>query len=226
MRMRPRRQIALQTPGRVGYCRAAGARRRSAYTLAELMLLVALAAILVAIFIDIRRRLGSKELMIRAISLSADGERMAAELTDDSLRVWEASNGKSVATLDPGGAQLETVLSPDGKTVAQLVETQGDLRLIVSDVETRKRVCVRNNVGWGVAFSARCKKLAYAGPASRMDIVRFGPSTSTDPKIIDLENPLAPDTVLTSPGSSKLTAYRLFWFDADDETLSQLTPAG
>ena len=203
-------------------------RDRRGYALSELMLLVALAAILVAIFVDIRRRFISRGLYIEPIglALSADGKRVAAKMADD-LRVWDTSNGAAVAAvMSPSGSSVITsALSPDGSLVAALVETpQLQMRLIVTDVRTNKMVCVRDDVGWLAAFSADGKKLAYLGPPSGMDRVLIGASASTDPRIIDLENPVARDAVIASP--SARTSPLLLWFGADDATLSLLTRGG
>jgi hypothetical protein len=200
----------------------------SAYTLAELMLLVALAAILVAIFVDIRRRFVSRGLYITPVglALSADGKRVAAKVAD-GLRVWDASSGAAVATITPPSSSVITfALSPDGSRVAAVVEKQLQEHLIVTDVRTNMTVCVRNDVGWLATFSADSKKLAYLGPPSGIDRVA-GASASTDPRIIDLENPVAPDTAVASPSAQKSTfGPLLLWFGADDKTVNLLTCVG
>ena len=72
-------------------------RDRRGYTLAELMLLVALAAILVAIFVDIRRRFGVYNRWISSIAVSADGKRVAAGMMDGACECGIPPRARALA---------------------------------------------------------------------------------------------------------------------------------
>jgi WD40 repeat protein len=159
-------------------------RDRRGYTLAELMLLVALAAILVAIFIDVRRQFSVYNRWIASISLSADGRRVAAEMMDGSVRVWDTATGETVGSLGPFGAPVymnALALSSDGTLIAR---SRGDvLALEVFDLKSGTRLLNRQlGVVGGLAFSADGKRLAYQldGAAKDLGIVNLDDSRSAD----------------------------------------------
>jgi WD40 repeat protein len=185
---------------------------RSAYTLAELMLLVALAAIVVAIFLDIRRQFTLRGRSIAFISLSADGRRVAAAMMDGSIHVWDTASNDQVAVLRHPGAINRNlfVLSPDGSAVAQIIEWQTSEGLLVSDLRTGKALCTRGKAAWPVTYSADGKHLAYQSHPSQ-----------SDPRVIDLEHLDRRETVLTSLPLPPPIGSVCQWFD--ENGLHQLT---
>src|SRR5262245_34254203 len=97
------RRVASRRAGTNGVLKdlAVALPNRSGYTLAELMLLVALAAILVAIFIDIRQQFSVYNRWIASISMSGDGSRVTAGMLDGSARVWDTRTGVTVGSVRP-----------------------------------------------------------------------------------------------------------------------------
>jgi WD40 repeat protein len=184
---------------------------RRGYTLAELMLLVTLAAILVAIFLDFRRQFSVYGRWIMSISVSSDGKRIAATMADGSARVWETEGGGPVGSVAPAGSAWDSVvaISPDGSLVARL---SGDttVTLEVCDLKSGKVLVQRHpNGGGGVAFSPDGKRLAVE--------LNF-----TDPnslRIINLGDPAAPDAKPTPTKDTTITGTILTTFSPDERAL-------
>jgi WD40 repeat protein/predicted RNA-binding Zn-ribbon protein involved in translation (DUF1610 family) len=182
---------------------------RRGYTLAELMLLVALAAILVAIFVDIRRQFSVYNRWIMSISMSGDGSRVAAGMLDGSVRVWDTRTGAIVGSLRPAESSLPfpvnaAAISQDGNLVARL---HGDMQAV--EVSTGK-VRVRRSLGsggasamvGGLVFSPDGKRLAY-------EFDCFNPNSL---QLVDLSNPAAADiqptvTTATANGGTIMMCF-------------------
>jgi WD40 repeat protein len=182
--------------------------RRSAYTLAELMLLVALAAILVAIFIDIRRQFSVYSRWIMSISMSGDGSRVAAGMLDGSVRVWDTRTAAIVGSLLPAESYPPipanvAALSPDGSLIARF---RGEMQVVdVSTGKARAQRAVGSGASalvGGLAFSSDGRQLAY-------EFDCLNPNTL---RIVDLSNPAAPDiqptvTTATTSGGTIMMSF-------------------
>ena len=71
--------------------------RRRGYTLAELLVLVALIAIVVAFGVEIRRLYQQRDRFLNTIYLSDDGKRVICRFTDKSMQAWDTTTGSPVA---------------------------------------------------------------------------------------------------------------------------------
>src|SRR5262245_26595163 len=191
---------------------SAGQHNRRGYSLAELMLLVTLAAMLVAIFVDLRRQFSVYNRWIASISMSGDGSRVAAGMLDGSVRVWDTQSGAIVGSLLPAQSSMPfyvnvVAVSPDGSLVARF---RGEMQIV--DVSTGK-VRVQRALGsgasalvGGLAFSSDGKQLAY-------ELDCLDPNTL---RMVDLSNPGAPDSqpALTTATTSGGTIMMCFAPDA------------
>jgi RNA polymerase sigma factor (sigma-70 family) len=128
------------------------------------------------------------EAEVIAITISADGKRVAAGIRSDSLLVWDAATGKQVRSLPaPGwsvlGSQLQVGLSPDGKLLAAF-DSHPTIRLWdVESGEERKPLLNEGTLFNVFAFSSDGRIMAcgdLAGQVSLWDphsgelIRRFG----------------------------------------------------
>src|SRR5262245_4721569 len=73
--------------------------KRPGYTLAELMVLVALAAIAIAMAVEIGPRSTNRGRWINGLSVSDDGARVVATFVDGTVAAWETASGAKVASL-------------------------------------------------------------------------------------------------------------------------------
>jgi WD40 repeat protein len=184
---------------------------RRGYTLAELMLLVALAAILVAIFIHIRWQLNVYSRWVVSISVSADGKRVVAAMADGSARIWDLSSGSVVGALPPSGLLWNSMVahSPDGNLVAG-IRWGTTAQIEVCDLNTRK-IMAHRQLGQegGVAFSADGKRLAVELDFTDLNSLR----------IVDLSDPDAPDAKPSPTSAAKISRTMLMSFSPDEKAV-------
>ena len=122
-------------------------RRRRGYTLAELLVLVALVAIAVTFGVEIRRLYQQRNRFLNTINLSADGKRVIGSFIDGSVQAWDTNDGHRVASLPPLPnlqPEVTTHISPDGRLVARLMmgsPTNRNPVLQVAELDTGKEIC-------------------------------------------------------------------------------------
>ena len=169
--------------------------RRGGYTLAELLVLVALVAIAVAFGVEIRRLYQQRNRVLHTIDLSDDGERVIGSYSDGSVQAWDTTSGRPVAFLRPlpeSQTELTACVSPNGRLVARLMidNTASQIPVLqVAELDTGKEICRRYSISNGSAFLPDNKRLAY---------VHW---QANDIRIVDLTDPQAADVILTPAGA-------------------------
>ncbi|WOD41900.1 AAA family ATPase [Nodosilinea sp. E11] len=103
----------------------------------------------------------SHEDMVRAVSFTLDGQRVATASSDGTARVWEASTGKVIATLSHDDEVIAVSFSPDGQRVAT-ANSDGTARVweastgkVIANLSHDKKV-------WAVSFSPDGQRVATA----------------------------------------------------------------
>lgn len=200
-------------------------RRLPSFSLAELLVVVVLAAIVAAIALDARRRERDDLGTPAALAFSPDGKRLMAAFENGDVRVWNIRN-VDVVTFQRRFIRDRVAFSPDGKTIARTIplpSNQEDHRtyaLEVCDLVTGK-VIYRRDIEMtlqsaGLRFSGDGKRLAYVEtPANKIIVIDPFDSGSPD---IEL-GPVEPSSaslgytdveMLFSPDGETLYVLELF----------------
>jgi DNA-binding beta-propeller fold protein YncE len=187
-------------------------RLRPAYTIAELMALMAVVAIGVALVVEVKRSFVPQ--YIQSVSLTADGSRAIAALNDGSVLAWDTTTGEQFSLLGPQDDYVAHVaVSPDGQVVArnqfrpqsQLQGSQGVLQ--ITDLKTSKNtncgpISFTGTFPGALAFSATGERLAIVDPAgNRLRII--SPHDPTAQEVV--LSPLDPAVSGSSGGAMPYT---------------------
>lgn len=95
--------------------------------------------------------------IVRAMSLSTEGERLAAVVTSRHVHVWETATGKRLAGRPLKALSLEPHISPDGRSMTN----EGSGAVVVADTVTGKEI-VKAKGGAPLAYSPDGQILAMA----------------------------------------------------------------
>ncbi len=205
---------------------------RAAYTIAELMVLMAVIAIGVAVVVEVRDSFTPR--FIQSISLTANSSRAIAALNDGSVLAWDTTTGEQHSLRAPSDNLLvEPTISPDGKLVARIEYPQPlvpgskfQTLLKIADLDSSREFdCgpvdfVGRPVAGLVEFSRSGDRLAIVDEAANQV------------RIVDPRNPSVAEIVLqpldpaaTGSRSAPFGAGHLA-FSPDGQSLYVLTLAG
>jgi WD40 repeat protein/predicted Ser/Thr protein kinase len=102
---------------------------------------------------------------VSSIAFSPDSKMLATANSDETVRFWDATNGRLLHTLHTGSVHC-AVFSPDGRLLA----SGGDNVVKLWDIATRQELTALQGIGWlrvgALAFSPDGKLLA-SGSADR-----------------------------------------------------------
>jgi RNA polymerase sigma factor (sigma-70 family) len=113
---------------------------------------------------EVRRLIGSKELMIPSVAFSPDGRVLAAVGWSGTIQLWDPATGKSLCRLgEPGGRASGVAFSPDGRMLAS--SGRDDMVRLWEAATGSERKSFRGHRGSteGVVFSPDGKTLASGG---------------------------------------------------------------
>lgn len=196
--------------------------RRAGFTLAELLVVVALVAIAAAIVLNFKRQFSGAGRILQAMQFSPDGNRVVGLFSNGSVNAWNVSDGKQVQSL-PGWDDVvyfsSAAISPDGRRVAHVHYDvkAGTSLLTIRDLATGDQLLQATR--WmtaAVAFSHDGKWLAVTDPgANELKLI------SVDD--VDVETKLAPLQPGAPPGAAQVSHLA---FHPDDTEICYSLPGG
>jgi prepilin-type N-terminal cleavage/methylation domain-containing protein len=154
----------------------ARATRRAGFSLGELLVVIALVAVLAAFVLKVKQDFANAGRSAQSLVFSSDGKRLLAAFNDGSVQAWDLADGRRIASYPPPQDNLyyyEIALSPDGRTVARCYEAPARFKVELRDLNSGN-LSRQINVGihlCGMAFSLDGKQLALA--ESSVNKLRF-----------------------------------------------------
>jgi hypothetical protein len=191
-------------------CRWAG------FTLAELLLTVALLAIATGIGLVFKQRADDADRYIQSLVISADGSQVVGAFNDGSMRIWRTADGKPLHSFAPQEEFFyHPALSADFRFVARpRFLGEKTFAIEISDLESGKEVRrIEHDGAFTMALSSDGSRLALADSAIQ------------NVRLIDVDDPGAASVTLVDDahGTSTHGVTRLLRFSSDDRYLGGVT---
>jgi WD40 repeat protein len=149
--------------------------RRASFTLGELLVAIAIVAIVAGIVITLRQEIKNAGRTIDSMVFSMDGARLVAAFSDGSVEAWSLKNGKRVGHLLPLKDFVGAVIAADGNTVARI---QSDFSapsgvIQISDLASKNEdvLLTFDDANHAIQLSSNGKLLAIADQAGNRLIV-------------------------------------------------------
>src|SRR5262245_7474442 len=117
--------------------------RRAGFTLAELLLAVALVAIAAGIGSVFKQRAHDRHRYLQSLVISADGSQVAGAFNDDNMRIWSTTDGKQLHSIGPEKEFFyHPALSADFRFAARpRFFGENSFVIEISDLRTGRKVC-------------------------------------------------------------------------------------
>jgi hypothetical protein len=176
----------------------ANSRFKVAYTVGDLFVVVALAALGMALFNEFQQNAASARRFIQSIWLPGDGDRLIAAFQDGGVTGWNLADGSVDFNLAPSSlynADAPVAVSPDGRAAARMMwynppppETIA-FELVVSDLHTAQdRLRRKMPALASMAFSPDGKRLAIDRPRDNSMVVIDIDNRSNDVVLTPLDS--------------------------------------